>query len=47
MDFANSFFARELVDLMFCSTPLFVFVCVFAIIFGVCLEMRDFRFVLG
>ena len=44
-DFRNSFFARELVDLMFCSTRLFVFVCVFAIIFGVCLEMRDFRFV--
>ena len=43
-DFRNSFFARELVDLMFCSTPLFVFVSVFAIIVGVCLEMRDFRF---
>ena len=43
-DFRNSFFARELVDLMFCSTPLFVFVSVFVIIFGVCLEMRDFRF---
>ena len=27
-DFRNSFFAREVVDLMFCSTPLFVFVCV-------------------
>ena len=43
MDFANSFFARELVDLMFCSTLLFVFVCVFAIVVEVCLEMRDFR----
>ena len=43
-DFRNLFFARELVDLMFCSTPLFVFVRVFAIIVGVCLEMRDFRF---
>ena len=42
-DFRNSFFARELVDLMFCSTPLFVFVSVFVIIFEVCLEMRDFR----
>ena len=47
MDFANSFFARELVDLMFCSTPLFVFVCVFVIILEVCLEMRDFRFFFG
>ena len=43
-DFRNLFFARELVDLMFCSTPLFVFVRVFAIIVGVCLEMRDFSF---
>ena len=41
--FRNSFFARELVDLMFCSTPLFVFVSVFAIIVGVCLGMRVFR----
>ena len=46
-DFRNSFFARELVDLMFCSTLLFVFVCVFVIILEVCLEMRGFRFFFG